>query len=250
MASSHLVIIPVYNEEQHLTGLLQRLREVYQGDVVFIDDGSADCSPCVLGTLAGDSVKVIRHHQNRGYGATLLRGFCEAVEGKYEYAITMDSDGQHRPEWIPRFFDEIKGWDVVSGSRYLVEENGNGHAPADRRTINRQITEWINEKCGFLITDAFCGFKAYRVSALAKLRLTNTGYGMPLQFLVQAHKLGLRLTELPVSRIYDDPNRKFGNGLDDPTIRLKYYLDVLETEYGSALPSSKSFCSSCECTST
>jgi dolichol-phosphate mannosyltransferase len=225
-----VVLIPVYNEEEHLEGLLTRLRQIYDGDVLFVDDGSVDCSPCMLRNLEGPSTKVIMQPENRGYGATLLRGFQEAMAAGYDHLITMDSDGQHRPDWIPGFFEEAGRWDIVSGSRYLDEHTGNGTAPADRKAINRQITELINEITGFGITDAFCGFKAYRVAALQKLQLTDVGYAMPLQFWIQAKHFGLSVKELPVSRIYDDPNRRFGGGLDDPGVRLKHYLQVIEGE--------------------
>ncbi len=225
-----VVLIPVYNEEEHLEGLLSRLRQVYSGDVLFVDDGSVDCSAAVLQALAGPRTKLLMQPENRGYGATLLRGFQEVINAGYEYVITMDSDGQHRPDWIPRFFAEAPGWDIVSGSRYRAEIDGNGVAPADRRQINSLITARINELTGFGITDAFCGFKAYRVAALQRLELTDAGYAMPLQVWIQARHHGFRVTELPVSRIYDDPNRRFGGGLDDPAVRLQYYLDTIERE--------------------
>ena len=63
------------------------------------------------------------------------------------------------------------------------------------------------------LTDAFCGFKAYRVEALSSLRITETGWGMPLQLWVQAARLGLRVKEVAVPRIYLDPNRAFGGVL-------------------------------------
>jgi dolichol-phosphate mannosyltransferase len=226
----NVVLIPVYNEEEHLEGLLSRLRECYDGDVLFVDDGSADCSPCVLKNLADFRTRVIEQPENRGYGATLLRGFAEVIAAGYDYVITMDSDGQHRPDWVPEFFAAAPGWDVVSGSRYRTDMNGNGTAPADRRAINAKITQLINKYTGYSLTDAFCGFKAYRVAALSRLSLTETGYGMPLQFWIQAKHFGLNVTELPVSRIYDDPNRRFGNGLDDPEVRFRYYLDTIERE--------------------
>lgn len=228
--SKNVVLIPVYNEEEHLEGLLARLRQLYDGDVLFVDDGSVDCSPQVLKKLEGPRTRIIVQPENRGYGATLLRGFREVVLRGYDFVITMDSDGQHRPDWIPRFFEEVTQWDVVSGSRYRTEIDGNGEAPPDRRAINTQITAIINQITGFSITDAFCGFKAYRVSALAKLQLTETGYAMPLQFWVQAKHFDLKLTELPVSRIYDDPNRRFGGDLDDPEVRLQYYLEQIKRE--------------------
>ena len=228
--SKTLVLIPVYNEEKHLVGLLQRLREVYQGDVLFVDDGSSDRSPEVLAALEDHHTKVVRQPSNRGYGATLIRGFGEAVRGGYEFLVTMDSDGQHRPVWVPQFFEAVRDWDVVSGSRYKAEEAGADEAPADRKRINATVTKLLNEVTGFSLTDAFCGFKAYRVSSLGRLSLEESGYSMPLQFWIQAKVFGVRVTELPVSRIYDDPNRSFGGGLDDPQTRLAYYLETVAKE--------------------
>jgi len=226
-----IVLIPVYNEEEHLEGLLSRLREVYAGDVLFVDDGSVDCSPRLLQQLKSETTRIIMQPENRGYGATLLRGFSEVIEAGYDYVITMDSDGQHRPDWVPHFFTTVeRGWDVVSGSRYREEIDGNGIAPADRRAINRTITELINSITDFGITDAFCGFKAYRCAALAQLQLDATGYSMPLQFWIQAKRFGLKVAELPVSRIYDDPNRRFGGGLDDPEVRMQMYLETITEE--------------------
>jgi dolichol-phosphate mannosyltransferase len=226
----NLVFIPVYNEEAHISGLLQRLRAVYQGDVLFVDDGSCDGSGEILMSLSDPRTKVIRQPDNRGYGATLIRGFSEALKSGYEFLVTMDSDGQHKPSWIPDFLEAIKSWDVVSGSRYLAESDASGSVPQDRHKINRQITELINQIAGFGITDSFCGFKAYRVAALAKLNLEESGYSMPLQFWIQAKAHGLRISELPVSRIYDDPNRKFGGELDNPETRLNYYLETIRVE--------------------
>lgn len=228
--SESVVLVPVYNEERHIEKLLECIRAVYKDDIIFYDDGSRDCSPCLLQSMEGPGIRVIRHPENRGYGATLIGGFAEAIKSGYKYLVTMDSDGQHKPEWIPKFLAEISSWDVVSGSRYLEELKENGTAPSDRRAINGKVTEIVNQVTGYKLTDAFCGFKAYKVEALKLLDLNDTGYAMPLQFWIQAAAKHLRVTELPVSRIYDDPNRKFGGGLDDPEVRLTLYLKVIEEE--------------------
>jgi dolichol-phosphate mannosyltransferase len=214
----------------HLPGLLQRLRHVYDGDVIFVDDGSCDRSVQVLVEMKDARIEIIRQHANRGYGATLIRGFSEVVKAGYDFVVTMDSDGQHRPDWLPEFFRVVEDWDVVSGSRYLRSTSEDRDAPPDRQRINRSITEVVNQITGFGLTDSFCGFKAYRVSALSRLSLRESGYSMPLQFWVQAKHFGLRVTELPVSRIYDDPNRSFGAELDDPAKRLNYYLQTIQME--------------------
>lgn len=226
----NVVLIPVYNEEARLPGVFQRLREVYSGDVLFVDDGSCDGSADLLGEIADPRTRIIYQPANRGYGATLIRGFQEVLERNYDSVVTMDSDGQHRPDWIPRFFDGLEGWDVVSGSRYLGEDPEHVDAPADRQNINKEITRLINTITGFGLTDSFCGFKAYRVSALARLNLRESGYSMPLQFWIQAKYFGLNVRELAVSRIYDDPDRSFGGELDNPEVRLRYYRETIDEE--------------------
>ncbi len=80
------------------------------------------------------------------------------------------------------------------------------------------------------MTDSFCGFKAYRVEALKRLSLDVAGYAMPLQLWVQVVDRGLRIREIPVRLIYNDPNRHFGGGLDDPKSRLAHYISVLDEE--------------------
>jgi dolichol-phosphate mannosyltransferase len=121
---------------------------------------------------------------------------------------------------------------VVSGSRYLggPETGPDGRPPAERREINRIITGRLNERLGLALTDAFCGFKAFRVEALRRLDLNEPGYAFPLQFWVQAAAHGLRIVETPVRLIYNDPNRSFGAHLDDADRRLRHYLEVFERE--------------------
>jgi dolichol-phosphate mannosyltransferase len=228
--SETLVLIPVYNEEAHLVGLLDRLRDVYAGDVLFVDDGSCDRSAELLMRFRDERTSVIQQPSNRGYGATLIRGFKEAITKDYNYLVTMDSDGQHRPDWIPEFFSAVRDWDIVSGSRYLNDSDKSGVVPADRHRINRRVTEEVNAITGFGLTDAFCGFKAYSVKALKLLELRESGYSMPLQLWIQARFFGLRVVERAVSRIYDDPTRRFGGGLDDPDTRLAYYLETIAKE--------------------
>ena len=117
----------------------------------------------------------------------------------------MDCDGQHEPSRIAVLLEAIHDADMVSGSRYLRDFRQDTPAPTDRRAINQTITQEINQRYGLEITDAFCGFKAYKREALAKLRITETGWGMPLQLWVQAARLGLRIKEVGVPRIISIP---------------------------------------------
>ena len=114
--------------------------------------------------------------------------------------------------------------------------------PADRRYINETITRELNDRLGLHLTDAFCGFKAYRRDALAQLRVTETGWGMPLQVWVQAARLGFRVKEIGVPRLYLDPNRAFGGVLNDATERLAYYRRVIGEALAEPTKASTPWC--------
>lgn len=233
-----LVGIPVYNEERYVARVLSEVRK-YADDILVIDDGSIDCTPMLL---AEQQVEVIRHAENRGYGRSMQDMLRWAAFDGFDWLITMDCDEQHEPASIPRFIERIRAGesDVVSGSRYLDSTPLDDAPPEDRRTINRSITQELNERLGFSITDAFCGFKAYRVGACERLRLDVDGYDFPMQFWVQAAAHGLRIEELPVRLIYNDPSRSFGGPLDNPESRLEQYRRTMHREIrrcaGALLP--------------
>src|SRR5439155_21429718 len=127
----------------------------------------------------------------------------------------------------PVLMEAIHDADIVSGSRYLRDFRQNSAAPEDRRRINHVITSELNDLLGLELTDAFCGFKAYRGEALSRLHITENGWGMPLQLWVQADYAGLRIKEIAVPRVYLDPNRAFGGVLNDAEERLAYYRRVI-----------------------
>jgi glycosyltransferase involved in cell wall biosynthesis len=205
--------------------------------VLVVDDGSSDDTPVILAGR-GD-VHVISHERNLGYGAALRSAFQFALDQGYDVLVTIDCDGQHQPALIPELAAQVypadaEPVDIVSGSRYLRHFEGDSTPPADRRRINLEITRMINERLGLQLTDAFCGFKAYRVEALRCLNITELGYAMPLQLWAQAAALGLRIVEYPVPLIYLEEQRSFGGSLDDARRRMAYYQEVLERELKSS----------------
>ena len=252
-----LIAVPVYNEEQHVAKVISAIACVAEGDhvcrngkaerladphppadVLVIDDGSTDRTPALL---AEQPVDVIRHKKNLGYGRSVRDAFRWAQCYRYDWLITMDCDEQHEPASLPDFRRAIArdDADIVSGSRYLTPDaldTAHGAPPADRRKINQAVTGWVNQRLGARlggpITDAFCGFKAYRVSRLAALALDVDGYAIPLQFWVQAAAARLSVKEVPIRLIYTDEGRTFGAALDDPNIRIAHYREVFEAEMG------------------
>lgn len=260
MTSRYLTALPVYNEAAFIYEVLDEVRR-FSDEVLVVNDGSTDGSAELLS--ARDDVRVVTHESNRGYGAALSTAFDYADRHGFEMVVTIDCDGQHEPQRIPQFVaachelhrndDEFNDGecnnrasndvtsngvasngvnrgrvDIVSGSRYLRQYDSDSVAPVERRRINMQVTRELNQRFNLELTDAFCGFKAYRVSALRKLQLTEVGYAMPLELWVQAAHVGLNIIELPVPLIYLDEERSFGGMLDTPDVRLEYYHLVLD----------------------
>jgi glycosyltransferase involved in cell wall biosynthesis len=219
-----LTAIPVYNEERHLEHVLNEVRN-YTPDILVVNDGSTDRTAELLAQQSG--VQVVTHERNSGYGAALRSAFAFALAKGVDVLVTMDCDGQHEPARIPVLLEAVHDADIVSGSRYLRDFRQDAQAPEDRRRINQVITAELNARLGLNLTDAFCGFKAYRREALARLHITEAGWGMPLQLWVQAARAGLRIKEVGVPRLYLDPNRAFGGVLNDAEERLAYYRRVI-----------------------
>jgi dolichol-phosphate mannosyltransferase len=229
MSTKFLTALPVYNEVNHVDGVLDEVLR-YSPDVLVVNDGSSDGTADRLARRS--DVRVVTHARNQGYGAALRSAFEYTLQHGYDVLVTIDCDGQHQPRMIPDFVAACHDVHIVSGSRYLQTFAGDSAPPEQRRKINVLITQEVNRRLGFKLTDAFCGFKAYRRDALAKLHITELGYAMPLEVWVQASQAVMRIVELPVPLIYLDEARSFGGSLDNSDTRLAYYRSVLDRLLG------------------
>jgi glycosyltransferase involved in cell wall biosynthesis len=223
-----LTALPVHNEESHVADVLGRVRQ-FSPHILVVNDGSSDGTARELAKFP--DIQVETHTVNRGYGAALRTAFDSAIRSDFDALVTIDCDGQHEPQLIPALVEALADdIDIVSGSRYLQRHAGDSVPPADRRRINHLITEILNASLGFELTDGFCGFKAYRVSALRHFDISENGYAMPLQLWVQAAAAELRIVEFPIPLVYLEEERSFGGSLDNAQIRLAHYGDVLNRE--------------------
>ena len=220
-----LTALPVFNESRHVTAVLDEVVR-HADDVLVVDDGSTDNTADLL--AARNDVFQIRHDKNRGYGAALQTAFDFAILRCYDVVVTIDCDGQHEPQRIRQLVEACELGDIVSGSRYLHEPEDTGAVPVERLQINREITAELNARLDLSLTDAFCGFKAYRTCSLARLTLSEPGYALPLELWVQAAHHGLTIVEVPVPLIYLEEKRSFGGQLDDGQARRTYYRSVID----------------------
>ena len=128
-----LTALPVYNEASHVNPVLDEVVR-YAGDVLVVDDGSTDGTSKLL--AARRDIQCIRHEKNRGYGAALKTAFDYALERAYDVLVTIDCDGQHEPQRIGQLVAACRDADIVSGSRYLWNENRQtAHPPNAGKSI-------------------------------------------------------------------------------------------------------------------
>jgi len=196
-----VALIPAYNEEKTIAKVvLKALRHVDK--VIVCDDGSTDMTADIAEALGAE---VIRHPRNMGYGATITSLLRRANELSADVAVTLDADGQHNPEDIPRLVDPILRGDadLVIGSRF-IESNGQG-IPGYRRAGIKAITALYNLASKLGVSDAQSGYRAYSLKALRTVvpNLTETGMGVSLQILRLVDKAKLKVAEIPVNVRYD-----------------------------------------------
>jgi len=168
--------------------------------VIVVDDGSQD-KTAELAKLA--RAQVLVHPHNLGKGAALKTGFHAARDA--DIIVTMDSDGQHEAEEIPRLLEPIlKGEaDVVNGSRYL---NGNSdtETPAYRRVGQNVLDTATNISGKINVTDSQSGFRAFAGHTIPVFRFHSHDYTIESEMLIEASKAGLRIVEVEISATYGE----------------------------------------------
>ena len=190
-------VMPAYNEEVSLGSIVLTTKK-YVDNIIVVDDGSTD-KTVEIAALAG--AEVISHPSNKGKGAALKTGF-EAARTS-EIIITIDSDGQHNPEEIPKLVSPIINGeaDVVNGSRYI---NGNKKdTPSYRRVGQTVLDKATNLNSGLDITDSQSGFRAFARHAVPAFRFSCSDFGIESEMLMDASNAGLRIKEVEISVRYD-----------------------------------------------
>jgi glycosyltransferase involved in cell wall biosynthesis len=189
--------IPAYNEELTIAKVVLRARR-HVDRVIVCDDGSSDMTAEIAEACGAE---VIRHERNMGYGAAIGSLFRRAREVGADIMVTLDADGQHDPDYIPRLIEPlIRGEaDIVIGSRFLTNE---ASIPAYRR-IGIRIINWVTGRGSSRISDTQSGLRAYSRKAIEAISPTETGMGVSTEILLKAEEMGLRIKEIPVKIIYD-----------------------------------------------
>ncbi len=198
------VVIPAYNEAATIRDIVRRCLAVVP-EVIVVDDGSTDDTAERLADLP---ITLLRHGHNQGKAASLWTGMQAAIAKGARAVITLDGDGQHRPEDIPRL---QAAWrehpdDIIIGAR-LADKAA---IPAKRYYANRVANFWIAWAAGYPITDSQSGFRIYPASLLSRIEIAVTpdrGFVFESEILIRAAQQGVYSRPVPIPAIYHQAAR-------------------------------------------
>lgn len=195
------VLVPAYNAESFLAATLASLlAEVAPDRVAVVDDGSRDGTAAVA---SRSGVACLRHGANRGKGSALMTGLLWARERGWDWAVTMDADGQHAAQDLRAFWQAPVKSDtaVVVGRRAIVGTS----MPLHRRFSNAVTTGMTSRLAGKPVFDAQCGFRMYRLDAVAAAGLPREGrFEWEAQALVLLCRRGHSVLPVDIATLYTD----------------------------------------------
>ena len=195
-----IAVIPAYNEEAVIESIISKTQS-FVDLVIVCDDGSTDNTSKMI---RKNNVIFLRNPKKMGKGFSLQCLFKEAEKYGPQMIITLDADGQHDPNDIPKFFDPILSdkYDFVIGSRFL---HGSWTDISPIRNFGLRILNYLhNVLLKYPYSDSQCGFRAFGKRAIEIMyKCSENGYEIETEQLILAMKYGLRMTEIPVKVKYN-----------------------------------------------
>ena len=192
------VLMPTYNNGGTLRDVVERVL-AYCNDVIVVNDGCTDNSAEILVSFA-DRVTVVDYGRNRGKGYALKQGLKKAKAMGFDYAITIDSDGQHFPEDIPLFVEALEQHPgaLIVGSRNLKQEN----MPGKNTFANKFSNFWFRLQTWIDLPDTQTGYRLYPLKRLP--RIFSARYEAELSLLVFSAWRGTDLVPIKVNVYYPE----------------------------------------------
>jgi glycosyltransferase involved in cell wall biosynthesis len=195
--------VPTYNNAKTLTALLAELR-LFKTDIIVANDGSTDNTAYILGQFP--EMYAVSYSPNKGKGFALRCGFREAVKRGYDYAISIDSDGQHFPKDIPAFLLALEKnpGALIIGARNMDQST----VPSKSSFGHRFSNFWYRVETGISLPDTQSGFRLYPVSSLQSMRFFTRRFEFEIEVIVRAAWKGIPVIAVPVSVYYAPPEER------------------------------------------
>ena len=203
------VVIPVFNEDQVLQGVLSDVLATFS-HVICVDDGSTDKSSDVIRST---NAILVSHPMNLGQGAALQTGIDAAlISNRIKYVVTFDSDGQHSVADALAMVGEIRQGEVevVFGSRFLDERSNVGTL---KKVVLKLAVLYTNALSGIKLTDAHNGLRVFSRHVAMHIELTHNGMAHATEIVNQISRGGFSFTEMPVHIEYTEYSKAKGQSL-------------------------------------
>lgn len=195
------VVVPTYNNEKTIADVLRRI-DAFCGDIIVVNDGSTPATLEAIEAAGIEGLTLVSYERNRGKGHALMQGFTCAIQKGFDYAVTIDSDGQHYPEDLPLLLDaHAKQKDaLIVGARNLTEEN----MPGKNTFANKFSNFWFCLQTGVKLSDTQSGYRLYPLKRLSLRWWITPRYEAELELLVYSAWHGTKIVSTPV-RVYYPP---------------------------------------------
>lgn len=206
-----LVVIPTYNELENLPIIVSGIRAAApEVHILIADDNSPDGTGEVANSLAAQdtAVQVLHRATKSGLGAAYIEAFQWAKTNDFDVVVEMDADGSHSPADLVKILAALTDSDVVLGSRW-VKGGQVVNWPRSRELLSRGGNLYTRLWLGIPLKDATGGFRAYRMTAIAKLdvsKVASQGYCFQVDMAWRVVRCGLRIIEVPITFV----EREFG----------------------------------------
>jgi len=197
------ILVPTFNNAKTLGPLLKDL-EVYKGRIFLLNDGSTDETEKTARQFPG--VHLVSYYPNRGKGYALQKGFRTALDLGYDYAISIDSDGQHFVKDIPAFLDglEKNPGALIIGARNMNQSS----VPAKSSFGHRFSNFWFAVETGIRLPDTQSGYRLYPIARLRSMTFITRRFEFEIEVIVRAAWKGIPVISVPVSVYYAPPGER------------------------------------------
>ncbi len=196
---SYCIIIATFNNDKTLSDVLERAL-VISKNIIIINDGSTDRTASVLQQFTG--ITILGYEVNMGKGHALALGFKKAIELGFDYGVTIDSDGQHYPEDIPRLVEKLETniGSLIMGSRNMAQAD----VPRKSSFGNKFSSFWFWAETGIKLSDTQTGFRAYPLKYLANKRFFTKKFEFEIEIIVRLAWANVKFKEVPVRVNYPE----------------------------------------------
>lgn len=223
-----VIVLPAYNAERTLEVVYKKIPKEIVNGILLVDDGSKDKTVKLSKRLG---IKTIVHRKNMGYGANQKTCYKNARAMGADFVIMLHPDGQYDPREITKFVKVLKSEkaDVVLGSRFL---GGRHETPFYRALFLRLLAFAFSVVLSTRFTEANSGYRGYTRKLLETIPFEKNGDGYIFdpQALIQSVYFGFKITEVPVSKVYNpeaiSPNlrKSVEHGLENLKLLFEFLL--------------------------